>query len=133
MFLVFSKNIEKSQQFLFVYVISAQANLKKLTMCLTRGPKSKYFFFSFCSTFEPRGRPRTSSARKLCHIEQTFSTPPTHFERSTLIEIWIGRGERTHRKKMTDLSNTFEPLGIYRNCEQLRKRIMFKGCFRVRW
>ncbi len=90
-----------------------------------------YYFFSFCSSFEPHGSHRTSSTRKRCHIGQTFSTPPTYFDRSKFIEISSTRGERTYRKKMTDFSNAFGPLGIYRNSNQLRKRIMSKGCFRV--
>jgi hypothetical protein len=106
---------------------------EKPTMGATSGRNYIYIFFSFCSSFEPLGSHRTSSTRELCHIGQTFSTPPTHFERSTIIEISSTRGERTYRKKITDFSNTFGPLWIYRNCNQLRKIIMSERCFLVLW
>jgi hypothetical protein len=86
-----------------------------------------YIFFLVLFDF------RTSSTQKLCHIEQTFSTPLTHFERSTFIEISSTRGERAYRKKTADFSNTFGSLGIYGNANQLRKRIISKGGFRVLW
>jgi hypothetical protein len=69
-----------------------------------------YFFFSFCSSFEPRESHRTSSTRKRCHIGQAFSTLLTRFERSTCIEISSTRRKRAYRKKITDCSNTFELL-----------------------
>ncbi len=104
-----------------------QADTEKPTMGAASGRNYIYIFFSFCSSFEPRGSHRTSSTRKQCHIGQTCSTPPTRFERSTFIEISSTREERTYRRKITDFSNTVGPLGIDRNSNQSRKRIMSKG------
>ncbi len=42
----------------------------------------------------------------------------------------LGKKERIE-KKITDCSNTFRLLGIYRTSNQLRKRIIYKGCFQV--
>jgi hypothetical protein len=58
-----------------------------------------YIFFSFCSSFELHNSHRISSTRKLYSIRKSFSTVPTHFECSALIEVSSTRGNENLSKE----------------------------------